>query len=677
MFFKRLNVKCQTPKVRAFAVILLSLTLLIPPFSIAQADIYVPGNEINGVTWTTPITGIYRFTITGGAFSPWGCDAQFPEPYCGDPGSKVCWGWHVGIYGCIDRSPWSNCLPEDCPFEGPAFDFAFGDGCYWMTLQKAEAASIGMFTDVNLDAGQIVILLAPDHKGYYTANRGGMYVSVEKLSEPGQPIASFSYSPENPMVGGNIIFNASGSNDPDGNIVSYQWDWGDGTSDPPRPIPNIMHMFTTPSIYTVTLIVTDNDGLTNTKSIEINLTLENGDLLLCRDFASLVPDYWSFWSHIGIYDKTSNTVIESRPIEGGVWPYPLSDWFFPSKTYVKALRINTSQAVKNAAVAFASAQTDSWSPYDAFSLLVPFPLLGMKNQDNSDGLGWYCSELVWGAYLWGSNGSVNLDMDAFAVSPQEIADSSWIEKVVGEHMETEPPETVYQGGGILFGQALCPVDLVINDPDGLVLSKSVNAISGAIYKELDFDHDGDLDDAFMIPKRKMGGYSIEVTPEPNAMPTDTYSLEVVINGQTMVLAQDVQIQGIPAEPYQIESKLNQSDFDSDGDVDFADYTIFASQWMSVACNYPNWCQGTDLDYSGFIDVNDLDIFVEDWLWEKIPADIDIDGDVDFADYTVLAKQWLQPPGLPSADIAPEIKDGIVNILDLAELITHWLEGSVP
>jgi len=48
--------------------------------------------------------------------------------------------------------------------------------------------------------------------------------------EPQPPIASFTYTPKNPMVGGNIEFDTSASYDPDGYIVSYEWDFGDGSS---------------------------------------------------------------------------------------------------------------------------------------------------------------------------------------------------------------------------------------------------------------------------------------------------------------------------------------------------------------------------------------------------------------------------------------------------------------
>jgi hypothetical protein len=55
------------------------------------------------------------------------------------------------------------------------------------------------------------------------------------------------------------------------------------------------------------------------------------------------------------------------------------------------------------------------------------------------------------------------------------------------------------------------------------------------------------------------------------------------------------------------------------------------------------------------------------------GDFDIDCDVDFADFAFLAGQWLQPPGVPSADIAPP-GDGIVDMDDLGVLVDNWLWG---
>jgi hypothetical protein len=58
------------------------------------------------------------------------------------------------------------------------------------------------------------------------------------------------------------------------------------------------------------------------------------------------------------------------------------------------------------------------------------------------------------------------------------------------------------------------------------------------------------------------------------------------------------------------------------------------------------------------------------------GDFDGNARVDFLDMAILAAQWQGPPATPSADIAPEPPDGIVDILDLGVFTQHWLEEVV-
>jgi len=73
------------------------------------------------------------------------------------------------------------------------------------------------------------------------------------------PVASFSFAPTQAAPGETITFDATGSSDPDGSIVRYDWDFGDGTvlSDA-GPTPT--HTYATEDVFTVALTVTDNDG---------------------------------------------------------------------------------------------------------------------------------------------------------------------------------------------------------------------------------------------------------------------------------------------------------------------------------------------------------------------------------------------------------------------------------
>ncbi|MBI4699905.1 MAG: PKD domain-containing protein [Deltaproteobacteria bacterium] len=65
-----------------------------------------------------------------------------------------------------------------------------------------------------------------------------------------------------------VSFDASGSSDPDGTIVKYAWDFGDGNN---GSGPSLSHAFEKPGPYEVKLTVTDNDEAesSTTRSVEI------------------------------------------------------------------------------------------------------------------------------------------------------------------------------------------------------------------------------------------------------------------------------------------------------------------------------------------------------------------------------------------------------------------------
>ncbi len=75
----------------------------------------------------------------------------------------------------------------------------------------------------------------------------------------GAPIPAFTFSPSAPKPNDIVIFNASGSIDPDGTITSYTWDWNDGES-ATKVTPTEDHDFAAAGTYYVKLTVTDNSG---------------------------------------------------------------------------------------------------------------------------------------------------------------------------------------------------------------------------------------------------------------------------------------------------------------------------------------------------------------------------------------------------------------------------------
>jgi len=80
------------------------------------------------------------------------------------------------------------------------------------------------------------------------------------------PIADFTYSPQNPFVMDEIEFDGSSSYDPDGSIVNWTWDFDTGDYAYGEVV---TYVYVSNGWYTVTLTVTDNDGLTDSHSEDI------------------------------------------------------------------------------------------------------------------------------------------------------------------------------------------------------------------------------------------------------------------------------------------------------------------------------------------------------------------------------------------------------------------------
>lgn len=74
------------------------------------------------------------------------------------------------------------------------------------------------------------------------------------------PRAQFTPTTTGPTTGENVTFDASESYDPDGTIVSYEWDFGDGAIGAGMVT---AHSYDTEGSYTITLQVTDDDGLSD------------------------------------------------------------------------------------------------------------------------------------------------------------------------------------------------------------------------------------------------------------------------------------------------------------------------------------------------------------------------------------------------------------------------------
>ena len=140
------------------------------------------------------------------------------------------------------------------------------------------------------------------------------------------PVASFTYTPTEPVLGEPITFNALDSVDEDGSIKAYRWDFSDifpliGISVTRQPLWG-------PGNFTVTLTVTDDKGVINTSSAQ--LTVREGDM---PNSAAVVHGY--------IYDNENGEPVSLAVVhcEGKIavtdaeGRYVIEGGFVPSTTY--------------------------------------------------------------------------------------------------------------------------------------------------------------------------------------------------------------------------------------------------------------------------------------------------------------------------------------------------------
>ena len=128
-----------------------------------------------------------------------------------------------------------------------------------------------------------------------------------------------------------VELSASASYDPDGTIVSYEWTFGDGTSDVGEVV---FHTYDTHGAYIVQLTVTDDDDLTDTDTLLANIqefneapraVIRSPDVIVAGEEAELNASDSTDDGTITSY--AWNVGVEGvDPIEGETLNYTWVDW---------------------------------------------------------------------------------------------------------------------------------------------------------------------------------------------------------------------------------------------------------------------------------------------------------------------------------------------------------------
>lgn len=204
----------------------------------------------------------------------------YPTDEWDSPNSE--WGY---LYITEWDNPWGSgggySLPPDMATMPDYWDYAL----YWWTETEDDAnnawayfTSWDGFTSHN-------DVYSKDQEFAVTAVRDGTVEPPEE--EP--PVASFTASPSTAPVDSPINFDATSSFDPDGTIVLYEWDWeSDGTYDASSASASESHSYSSDNIYSVTLRVTDDDGLTDTATDSVTVYFEPPNAIPEVPFGTIV-----------------------------------------------------------------------------------------------------------------------------------------------------------------------------------------------------------------------------------------------------------------------------------------------------------------------------------------------------------------------------------------------------
>lgn len=204
-------------------------------------QVELDSSDIAHVIWTTYLDGprvVHHSYWTGGGFSSpqeISSTQMLHYPSTSKRGSNIYVVWQVGAYSA-----------------GISVNYNIYQNGKWRGEDTVPKSGGCTFTDISA---------SPDGtKVVFVWDSGGEIYFYELTSDksPNQlPVADFTFSPTTGTAPLKVNFDASTSRDPDGQIVRYDWNFGDGSTATGKIV---SHTFNIAGNYNIRLTVTDDKG---------------------------------------------------------------------------------------------------------------------------------------------------------------------------------------------------------------------------------------------------------------------------------------------------------------------------------------------------------------------------------------------------------------------------------
>ncbi len=138
----------------------------------------------------------------------------------------------------------------------------------WMKrlVLSADGTAMVSVADFNSDIFPVDIITGPDGTLYYIDIVFGTLSRITHTSGNRRPVVNISANPTSGLAPLTVNFTSVGTSDPDGNPITYAWNFGDGVS---STVANPTHTYTTIGSRLASLTVKDSLGSAATKNTTI------------------------------------------------------------------------------------------------------------------------------------------------------------------------------------------------------------------------------------------------------------------------------------------------------------------------------------------------------------------------------------------------------------------------
>ena len=280
------------------------------------------------------------------------------------------------------------------------------------------------------------------------------------------------------------------------------------------------------------------------------------------------------------------------------------------------------------------------------------------------------------------------DVDATGDNGIEASDLQWTlnfqgdttGQIVGIQYDSNVPATT---GVVLNTNTAveCSVTTEVNIPSGRTLTTlhvgdiveitvsgqvtaGANITSGEENGIMQYVHDAVISDSDILKVNSvepLGSFSKTRASLEEPQGTDGDLGAYLINGFTTSFTEGL---AAPAGLYRLTLQAI--------DPGIADVAIWPADDAKFADSTPHGLKIGHTDFNGDPNSSYYPASLAMTVFSK--ADFNEDGNVDLIDFAILSSQWLQAPHNPSADIAPDGGDNMVDFLDLDVFSGYWPEN---